>query len=248
MICIIVKKIEDITSLNYLLKNVFMCLADNFTMNTEFVTLNYEKGGRGYLLFPEMIVETQKATKYPWMPFWQGLFDDNEWKTIFTNLFQKKKLLDNFFFILSNNARGEYLTQYSLVRSIDGLKAIGELTPEKTKNTAYSNAIENYIKDLEKKEQKSFNKFLDDKLKYVTLKPEYAMKPDIRGARISTLRGIVEHFHNHLDDNINLETLADLVHSFDFIIQDYIFSELGISPDKRLLYKCKMLRFYNIIP
>ena len=243
-----VKKIEDITSLNYLLKNVFMCLADNFTMNTEFVTLNYEKGGRGYLLFPEMIVETQKATKYPWMPFWQGLFDDNEWKTIFTNLFQKKKLLDNFFFILSNNARGEYLTQYSLVRSIDGLKAIGELTPEKTKNTAYSNAIENYIKDLEKKEQKSFNKFLDDKLKYVTLKPEYAMKPDIRGARISTLRGIVEHFHNHLDDNINLETLADLVHSFDFIIQDYIFSELGISPDKRLLYKCKMLRFYNIIP
>lgn len=58
------------------------------------------------------------------------------------------------------------------------------------------------------------------------------MKPDIRGARISTLRGIVEHFHNHLDDNINLETLADLVHSFDFIIQDYIFSELGINPDK----------------
>lgn len=67
------------------------------------------------------------------MPFWQGLFDDNEWKTIFQNLFTKKKLLDNFFFILSNNARGEYLTQYSLVRSIDGLKAIGELTPKKTK-------------------------------------------------------------------------------------------------------------------
>lgn len=46
-----------------------------------------------YLLFPEMIVETQKVTKYPYMPFWQGLFDDNEWKTIFQNLFTKKKLL-----------------------------------------------------------------------------------------------------------------------------------------------------------
>lgn len=28
-------------------------------------------------------LETQKVTKYPYMPFWQGLFDDNEWKTIF---------------------------------------------------------------------------------------------------------------------------------------------------------------------
>ena len=74
------------------------------------------------------------------------------------------------------------------------------------------------------------------------------MKPDIRGARISTLRGIVEHFYNHLNDNINLETLADLVHIFDFIIKDYIFNELGISSEKRLLYKRKMLRLYNIIP
>lgn len=239
---------EEITSLNYLLRNLFMCLSDNFTMNTEVVTLHYEKNSIGYLLFPEMIVETQKVTKYPYMPFWQGLFDDNEWKTIFQNLFTKKKLLDNFFFILSNNARGEYLTQYSLVRSIDGLKAIGELTPKKTKNTAYSNAIENYIKDLEKKEQKSFNKFLDDKLKYVTLEPKDAIKPDIRGARISTLRGIVEHFYNHLDDNINLETLADLVHTFDFIIKDFVFKELGISNTKRLSYKRNMLHLYKILP
>ena len=239
---------EEITSLNYVLRNLFMCLSDNFTMNTEVVTLHYEKNSIGYLLFPEMIVETQKVTKYPYMPFWQGLFDDNEWKTIFQNLFTKKKLLDNFFFILSNNARGEYLTQYSLVRSIDGLKAIGELTPKKTKNTAYSNAIENYIKDLEKKEQKSFNKFLDDKLKYVTLEPKDAIKPDIRGARISTLRGIVEHFYNHLDDNINLETLADLVHTFDFIIKDFVFKELGISNTKRLSYKRNMLHLYKILP
>lgn len=34
---------EEITSLNYLLRNLFMCLSDNFTMNTEVVTLHYEK-------------------------------------------------------------------------------------------------------------------------------------------------------------------------------------------------------------
>lgn len=73
------------------------------------------------------------------------------------------------------------------------------------------------------------------------------MKPDIRGARISTLRSIVEHFYNHLDDNINLETLADLVHTFDFIIKDFVFKELEISNDKRLLYKRNMLHLYKIL-
>lgn len=66
-----------------------MCLSDNFTMNTEVITLHYEKNSIGYLLFPEMIVETQKTIKYPHMPFWQGLFNDNEWKMIFQNLFAK---------------------------------------------------------------------------------------------------------------------------------------------------------------
>ena len=74
------------------------------------------------------------------------------------------------------------------------------------------------------------------------------MKPDIRGARISTLRGTVEHFYNHLDDNINLETLADLVHTFDFIIKDFVFKELGISNNKRLSYKRNMLHLYKILP
>lgn len=242
-----VKKIEDITSLNYLLKNVFMCLTDNFTMNTEFVTLNYEKGGRGYLLFPEMIAETQKTTKYPWMPFWQGTFDDNEWKTIFKNLFQKKKLLDNFFFILSNNARGEYLTQYSLVRSIDGLKAIGMILSPKTK-TAYTDAIQSYTQDLTTKERKYFDKFLENSLKYITLTTKEASKPDVLASKIRKLRAFVEHFYDYPNDYVNLETLADLVYTFDFIIKDFVFKELGISNNKRLLYKRSMLHLYKILP
>lgn len=242
-----VKKVEDIVSLNYLLKNVFMCLADNFTMNTEFVTLNYEKGGQGYLLFPEMIVKTQKATKYPFMPFWQETFDDSEWKTIFKNLFQKKKLLDNFFFILSNNARGEYLTQYSLVRSIDGLKAIGMILFHKTK-TAYTDAILSYTQDLTAKERKYFVKFLENSLKYITLTSKEASKPDILATKISKLRAFVEHFYDYPNDYINLETLASLVHAFDFIIKDHIFRELGINDEKRLAYKRSMLRLYKMLP
>lgn len=242
-----VKKIEDITSLNYLLKNVFMCLANNFTMNTEFVTLNYEKGGQGYLLFPEMIVETQKAIKYPHMPFWQGTFNDDEWKIIFKNLFEKKKILDNFFFILSNNSRGEYLTQYSLVRSIDGLKAIGMILFPKTK-TAYTDAIRSYTQDLTAKERKYFVKFLENSLKYIALTPKEASKPDILATKISKLRAFVEHFYDYPNDYINLETLASLVHAFDFIIKDHIFKELGINDEKRLAYKHSMLRIYKMLP
>lgn len=242
-----IKKIEDVMSLNYLLRNLFMCLTNNFTMNTATITLNYEKGGCGHLLFPEMITETQKTIKYPLIPFWQGLFDDNEWKTIFKNLFAKKKLLDNFFFILSNNARGEYLTQYSLVRSIDGLKAIGMILFPKTK-IAYSEAIKQYTQNLTTKENTYFYKFLENSLSYITLTPKESLKPDGIATRITKLRAFVEHFYDYPNNHINLETLVELVHAFDFIIQDYIFSELGISPDKRLLYKRKMLRFYNMIP
>ena len=241
-----VKKIEDVIPLNNLLRNLFMCLSNNFTINTEFVTLNYDNRDQSFLLFFDTITETKQTWQYPHIPFWMGTFNDDDWKTIFKNLFAKKKLLENLFFILSNNARGEYLTPYSLVRSIDGLKAIGKLTLKSKQH--YSNAIDIYIKDLEKKEQNSFNSFLNKSLKYLHLSPKEQTQPDLRGKKISKLRALVEHFHDYLNVDINLETLADLVHTFDFIIQDYIFKELGIDPDKRLEYKRRILYLSNILP
>ncbi|MFT7098392.1 MAG: hypothetical protein ACJAS6_000247 [Rickettsiales bacterium] len=249
--CISLKEkisIEDLHSYQYYLKGLLTCLTYDFKTSIQKIIIK-TKGGDGMLTHHYLLHQTDvKTDKINYnrhiCEFNFGSFDKEEWKKIFNNLFSKKRLLDNFFFILQEDVRENRITPFHIARLMDcfGAMAENKKYTRKEKEQKYHKLLGDLLDGVEIELKNKVENYIDGQLEGIEGdKTEDNTKEKIRGRRLSNLRAEIVHF-GQKSDQVIMQKAFNLHNILRLCVMDYVLEELSVSKEKRVKYKERIFK------
>jgi hypothetical protein len=241
--------IEELHSYQYYLKGLLTCLTYDFKTSIQKIIIN-TKGKDGMLTHHYLIYQTDiKTDKINYnrhiSEFNFDSFNEEEWKGIFNNLFNKKRLLDNFFFILQEDVRENRITPFHIARLMDCFGAIAK-NRKYTKDEEgqkYKKLLGDSLDGVENELKNKVENYIDGQLEGINFNEiQDDTKEKIRGRRLSSLRAQIVHFSQE-SNQIIIQRAFNLHDILRLCVMDYVLEELGVSKEKRVKYKERILKY-----
>ncbi len=235
-----VKNIEDLYSIIYDIKSLLTCLTHDFSTNIDKIRIISNNGEEKYdtsffMLKRIHISERRQTYDYQRAPFKLSTFTQNEWATIFENLFNNKKKLNKFFFILLQNHAEKVITEFSLTNYLTCIDAIGN--SKKYGKTKYELVLSNFASELNKDNKNKLLNLFRKELKFIKVQNKQHKKAwGLIGLKISELRALTIHFNDKKTET-DLSKCIEIYRVLELIIIDHVFECLQITKEKRTKYK-----------
>lgn len=240
--------IEELHSYQYYLKGLLTCLTYDFETSIQKIIINTK--GKDEILTPHYLlyqtdIKTDKINYNQHIgEFNFNSFNEEEWKGIFNNLFSKKRLLDNFFFILQEDVRENRITPFHIARLMDCFGAIAENRKytKDERGQKYQKLLGDLLDGVENELKNKAENYIDGQLEVIKFDGiKDNTKEKIRGRRLSNLRAEIVHFSQE-SNQIIMQKAFNLHNILRLCVMDYVLEELGVSKEKRVKYKERILK------
>lgn len=242
--------IEKLSSYQAYLKGLLICLTNDFNTSIQKIIIK-TKEEDGSLACHYVIHETDVKTdeiNYDQMmqEFNFKSFSEEEWKIIFNNLFNKDKtrLFDNFFFIIQEDVRENRLTPFHIARLLDCFGAMAQNRGYENQEK-YQKLLGDLLDGIELKLKNNVENYIDAQLEGIECNNKGDDKEKNRGKKLSNLRAQIVHFNEKNNSGINKNGLK-LHKIFRLCVMDYVLENLGFDEEKRIKYKERILKSFNL--